>query len=165
MAVRRGVAGASSNFAVDLVGAPDTRQDTWGTAASASWAVQFHPPAGFRVRILRISGDLIAFPKVLATDLPPAQWQAAGVSIAFMTTADSGSSHCSPCADNAMILRQGVIPRVERIEYAEDTASGGLLEPDHRLVVEVASWLNTFVVPIHLEPTFTVTYQFERTNQ
>ena len=37
-----------------------------------------------------------------------------------------------------------------------------LLEPDHKLVVKVAAWLNSTGRPIHVEPTFTVVYRYER---
>ena len=36
-----------------------------------------------------------------------------------------------------------------------------LLQPDNKLVVTVASWLNTTTKTIHIEPTFVLTYQFE----
>jgi hypothetical protein len=39
--------------------------------------------------------------------------------------------------------------------------AGGLLEPDNTLVVKVASWLNTTGVPVHLEATYTLVFQYE----
>jgi hypothetical protein len=35
------------------------------------------------------------------------------------------------------------------------------LEPDNKLLVTVASWLNTTGKPVHIEPTFTVVYRWE----
>jgi hypothetical protein len=42
-----------------------------------------------------------------------------------------------------------------------DRSLFALLENDNRLLVKVASWLNTTGYPIHMEPTFTVRYQYE----
>ena len=51
------------NFAVDLAGIPDTRPGTWGNAGFAQNLVTFSPPAGYLVRVLRVYGDFIGFPK------------------------------------------------------------------------------------------------------
>ena len=40
-----------------------------------------------------------------------------------------------------------------------------LLEPDNKLLVKVAAWLNTTGRPIHTEATFTVVYRYERDPQ
>jgi hypothetical protein len=37
-----------------------------------------------------------------------------------------------------------------------------LLEPDNKLLVKVAAWLNSTGKPIHIEPTFSVVYRYER---
>ena len=47
---------SSGNFSADLLGTRDTRPDTWGNADAAGWTIQFRPPAGYRVRILKLRG-------------------------------------------------------------------------------------------------------------
>ena len=154
---------ASSNYSVDLTGPKDTRADTWGTAAAYSAPIAFHPPAGYRVRVLRIRGDLVAWARVLPGEELPATGSTAGVLVGFQTTALDGSARCVPCADNTLIYLQDAVSgsgRV-RIPFDADVSTGGLLLPDNVLVVKVASWLNTTGKAIHLEPTFTVIYRFE----
>src|SRR5579875_3784893 len=50
------------NFSVNLAGTPDTRPGTWGNAAFDREPIVFHPPAGYRTRILAIHGDFVAYP-------------------------------------------------------------------------------------------------------
>lgn len=155
---------ASSNFAADLLGPVDTRVGCWGRAEAVTWAVTFKAPAGHRVRILRIRGDLVAWPKFLTGELPMHAGRYAGVLVGFQSTAPEGSTRCDWCADATWIYYQGALDststRPLRIHW--DDSVDELLEPDHKLVVKVASWLNTIEKPIHIEPTFTVRYQFER---
>jgi hypothetical protein len=49
-----------------------------------------------------------------------------------------------------------------RASFDREVSVNGLLESDNVLVIKVASWLNVTGKPIHMEPTFNVTYQFER---
>jgi hypothetical protein len=154
---------ASSNFSVDLVGVADTRPDTWGTAGVQTWPVTFHPPAGYRVRILSISkGDLIAWPKMLPGDAPIAPGMVAGVLLGLSTTAPEGSTRCTPCADNTMLYIQAVTGAegVRAPLPPGPIEAGGLLEADNTLIVKVASYLNTTGKALHIEPTFTITYEF-----
>ena len=155
---------ASGNFSVDLLGAADTRPSTWGNAAVQTWPVTFKPPAGYRVRILTLKGDLVAWPKVLPGDPPVPDGMTAGVLLGYQTTAAEGSTQCSPCADNTMLYIQSGLSREPiRSSYEYDVRAGGLLEPDNVMVVVVASWLNATGKPIHVEPTFTVTFRYEAT--
>jgi hypothetical protein len=151
---------SAGNFAVDLMGSVDQRQYTWGRADSHTWTVQFNPPAGYRTRILRIRGDLVAYPKILAGDSPIETWQSAGVLVSYHTTApDAGG--CSPCSGNTLIYYQGVLFGASRERIPYDVQMDQLLESDNKLIVKVAEWLNTYEKPIHIEPTFTIEYRYE----
>lgn len=153
---------AASNFSVDLMGVADTRTSTWGNAAAYTWNMPFHPPAGYRVRILRLRGDLVAWPKVLPGGTPAPAGMVSGVLLAFATTAPGGSSRCDYCSDGCMLYIQDALGALPvRAAYDQDTSAGGLLEPDNILNVTVSSWLNVTGKYIHLEPTFVVTYRFE----
>jgi len=152
---------ASSNLSVDLAGAQDTRVATWGTADYHDFRVSL-PAPGKRVRILRIAGDLVAWPKVLPGELPVSPGQYAGVLVGFMTTAFEGSVRCLPCADNTMIYAQGAMGAAPvRVPFDREVSVGGALEADQVLVVRIASWLNSTGRPVHAEATFTVTWRAE----
>jgi hypothetical protein len=153
---------SATNFSVDLLGPVDQRGSTWGNADAHSWAITFKPPVGYRVRILRLSGDLVAWPKVLPGEFPVADGAYAGVLLGLQTTAPQGSTRCELCADNTMLYVQGAIDSHPiRVPFDQRVSAGGMLGTDNKLVVKVAAWLNTTGKPIHMEPTFTVTYRFE----
>lgn len=154
----------ANNFAVDLLGVKDTRQGTWGYAGATTWNVVFNPPAGFRVRILRVSGDLVAWPRVLPGEKAIPQGHYAGVLIGLQTTAPEGSQLCTPCADNTFLYRQvGIDAEPGRIAFDVDVSVGGLLGADNTAVVKVANWLDTERT-IHIEPTINWTFRFEPQN-
>lgn len=154
----------ANNFTVDLMGTEDARPDTWGLSGAQSWTVVFHPPAGFRVRILRLRGDLAAAVKVLPGDTPVLDGQVAWELVGVQSTAAPGSTRCDPCADNTMLYHQmAVDAHPGRLSFDEDVSAGGLLEADNTLVVVVAVFLNTTGKPVHMEPTFSgVVYQYEK---
>ena len=152
---------ASSNLSVDLAGAIDTRPSTWGTADFYDFRVSLAAP-GKRVRVLRIVGDLVAWPRVLPGELPVAAGQYAGVLVGFMTTAADGSARCVPCADNTMVYAQGAMGALPiRVPFEREVSVGGLLGADGVLVVRIATWLNSTGRPVHAEATFTVTWRAE----
>ena len=152
----------SGNFSADILGAADTRPSTWGDAGVQTWPVTFKPPAGYRVQILSLKGDLVAWAKVLPGDAPVPDGMSAGILLGYQTTAAAGSIRCSPCADNTMLYIQSGVSRAPvRAPYEYDVRAGGLLELDNVLMVVVAAWLNVTGKPIHMEPTFTVTFRYE----
>jgi hypothetical protein len=153
---------ASANFTADLFGPVDTRPGCWGNAESATWELEFYPPPGYRVRILAIDGDLVAWPKVLPEDDPVAEGTYAGVLLGFQVAGPDGSVRCDYCADNTMVYVQSALDSHPAVRsFSRNTAAAGLLAADNKLYIKVASWLNTFGLPVHLEPTFDVLYQFE----
>jgi hypothetical protein len=144
------------NFAYDLYGTKDTRPGTWGTADVATWKITFAPPPGFRVRILRAHGDLIAWVRGAPEDTY------AGVLLGFQTTAPEGSTKADLIADNTMLYIQDTVSRGRpcRAPFDVDVSAGGLLEEDNVLVVKIASWLNDTGKPVHAEVSATITYKF-----
>jgi hypothetical protein len=158
---------ASTNFAVDILGTPDTRPGTWGDQGVAQNITQFNPPSGYGTRILRVYGDFIAWPKgFVPTQYPatsPTEAYYAGVLWGLTTTAPGGSTRMVPGADDCMIyLQQGVRLDPVRAPFDSDVHLGGLLQPDNKLVSTMAVWLNTLGIPLHLEATFVCCYQWEK---
>ena len=81
----------SGNFPADLYGSEDNRPACWGRAESAELPIKFNPPEGMKVRILRIRGDLLSWPRVLASQPPVLPGRYAGVLVGFSTTGAQGS--------------------------------------------------------------------------
>jgi len=153
---------ASANFSADLYGAVDTRTSCWGNAEAWTFVMTFKPPEGYRVRILRLRGDLVSWPRVLKGESPVSPGSYAGVLLAFHSTGSDTSERCDYCADNHMVYIQDALSdKPSRTPFNVDTTIGGLLAADHKLNIKTAAWLNTTGYPIHLEPTFTVEYRFE----
>ena len=154
---------ASSNYAADIQGVADSRDGCWGTADAVTWTMQLVAPEGYRVRITHIRGDFVSWPKTLQGEAPTAPGSYAGVLLGFGTTAPDGSKRCLPCADNTMLyIQDAVHMEPHRAAYDYDVKIGGLLEPDGKLMIKVAAWLNTTGRPIHMEPSFTIEYQYEK---
>lgn len=160
---------ASTNFAADLMGQPDTRPGTWGLTESVVQTVQFVPTkSGWRTRILKVYGDFIAWPKgfiptIYPNDLQdPSVGYYAGVLWSLQTSAAPGSNRVQPGADNCMLYLQNSV-RVDtvRAAFSEDVKYGGLLQPDNQLHSVLAVWLNTLGIPVHMEATWVTVYQFE----
>jgi hypothetical protein len=146
---------SATNFSTDIVGVVDTRSGTWGTAGAQTWHITFRPPAGQRVQILRVYGDVVAWPKG-----HPQDGTRSGVLFGLQTTAAEGSTAADWAADNCFLYLQDVLgvhgsrtPFDIRLEEV-------YLEADHIMVVKVASWLNDTGLAIHIEPTFSMVYQF-----
>lgn len=149
---------AATNFSADILGDDDHRPDTWGKAGAHVWRIVFKPPAGYRVRVLRVYGDFLAWPK---GKVPEGTY--AGVLFGLQTTAPEGSVRADWAADNCFLYVQtatGGQPARAAFDY--DVSVGGLLQDDHVLIVKVAVWLNDTGLAIHMEPTLSIIYRFER---
>lgn len=148
---------AATNFSADILGEPDLRQDTWGRAGYATWPIKFTPPAGKRVRILRVYGDFLVWPVG-----PVEKGRFAGALFGLQTTGPEGSVRADWAADNTFLyIQTATSGKSARAPFDYDTSAGGLLGPDHTLIVKVASWLNNTDRKIHMEPSFTMVYRFE----
>lgn len=154
----------AANFSADILGTPDTRPDTWGTAGYQAWTIQFkNVPALHRVRIVRVFGDVISYVRDKSN-------RTAGTLFGLATTAPDGNigmdsiQRCDFCALNTMLYVQDFVgPHGGGGLRTFDNvvSAGGLLEPDHKLLVKVAAWLNETGQPIHIEPTINVVYKYE----
>jgi hypothetical protein len=149
---------SATNFTADILGVPDTRPDTWGRAGVKTWRIQFKPPAGYRVRIARVYGDFLIWPR---GTVEPGRF--AGALFGLQTTAPEGSVRADWAADNCMLYVQTATGgQPSRAAFDYDVSAGGLLERDHALTVKVAVWLNDTEREIHCEPTFTMVYGWEK---
>jgi hypothetical protein len=158
---------ASGNFAVDLYGPVDTRPTTWGHADSAVVAIHFHPPTGYRVRVLALRGDLTAWIKTLDGDPATRAESGAGVLAGFQTTSGlNGDSEpsCDLCQSGTPLYIQDWVTDRQPGARAAFSYTGidTLLDADNTLQAKVAEWLNTTGKPIHLELTYTIQYRFSK---
>jgi hypothetical protein len=158
---------AAVNFAYDLMGTPDNRPGTWGSAGTQSYKLTFKVPSGYRVRVLRVYGDLTWWPR--GTPLPDAGdnvvGHAVGVLLGLSNTAPDGSAIIDGggASDNCFLyIQDSSKGEKSRAPFDYDTHVGGLLQSDGVLVVKAAVWLNTLGLAVHLEPSMTVVFQFEK---
>jgi len=145
----------ATNHSDDILGAPDTRPDTWGTAGYNVHPFIFHPPAGYRTRVLRVYGNWQGWLREKTEKCVGALW---GLS----TTAPEGSARVTPAADNTLLYVQDATcgqPFRVGVNYA---IVNGLLEADNVLVSKVAVWLNETGQALHMESSFNIVYHFER---
>ena len=148
----------STNFAADLYGTKDTRPGTWGyTRAYETPLNQFKPPVGYRTRILRVYGDFIACP------VTPSGGHGYAL-FGLQKTGFTQSGRVSLADENTLVYYQLGMSGNECASrsFDVDVNVAGLLQPDNTLQGKVASFLNDTGSPIHVEPTFTAVYRFER---
>lgn len=153
----------STNVPYDAEGQPDTRPGTWGSTAYNDLPIPFvGVPAGYRVRVLRVYGDFVAW----AHGKIP-HGTAAGTLFGLTSTsggqspfvgAGLGSKGCF------LYLQAGVGADPVRAAFDFNVAVGGLLEADHMMLVRRAVWLNATGVSIHMEPSFVVEFRYEPVN-
>ncbi len=144
----------STNFPRDLYGPVDTRPNCYGHAEAAILPITFKPPAGYRVKILGLRGDLVSW--ALGK---PAQGKVTGVLLGFSTTGPEGSVHADWLGDNTPLYVQDVLRNKKRTRFDYPDVDT-ILEPDHVLNLKIATWLNETGVPYHLEATASITYRF-----
>lgn len=163
----------SGNFPRDLYGPVDTRMAgqtcadgpcIWGHAEAAVLPITFHPPDGYRVRILSLRGDLVGWVKSLPGDPATPVESAAGVLGGFQTSSSSGSVQCDFCADGCpLYVQDSLTEKQPKTRAAFDYNDVGLLlDSDNVLNAKIASWLNTTGKPIHVEITYTIRFRYEK---
>ncbi len=162
----------SGNFPRDLYGPIDTRMAgqtcgigpcIWGHADSAVLPITFHPAAGYRVRILRLRGDLISWPKVLEGEPAIPENRYAGVLLGFSSTSSAGSVDCDFCAAGCFLYIQDALHGGEarRAPFDYDFSKEWVvLDSDGVLNLKLAAFLNTMGRSIHTEGTYTISAQF-----
>ena len=153
-----GPCSASTNWAADLSGTPDTRPGTWGTAGAITGDWQFDDvPPGYRVRVLCVYGDFIAW----VHGTVPAGTHA-GVLWGLETTAPEVGTHLEFGSDDCFMYLQGSVGDGDfRAPFDQDVRAGGLLQPDNILRQKLAVWLNDTGQSVHMEATMVVIYRFE----
>jgi hypothetical protein len=157
----------AANFAYDLIGSPDARPGTWGMGGSQTYKLTFKVPTGYRARILRVYGDFVVWPR--GTPLPDAGDNVVGHSVGVLfglsSTAPDGSLIASGggASDNCFLyIQDSSKGESRRAPFDFDTHVGGLLQDDGTMLVKAAVWLNTTGLAIHMEPSFTIVFQFEK---
>jgi len=140
----------TGNFSVELYGPVDTRPGTWGHADYWVWQQPFtNVPAGCRVQILRISGDLMSWSKGA---VPAGTY--AGVLVGAYSSAGTGSTRAAYAADGYFMYYQAGLSNYPiRIPFNQDLVEG-YLASDNVLNWKVAEFLNTTGFPLHMEITF-----------
>jgi hypothetical protein len=157
----------SGNFPRDLQGTVDTRPTCWGYADSAVLPITFNPPAGYRVRILALRGDVTAWIKTLPGDPTTPPESVSGVLGGFQTTSglNGGTTpQCDYCAGGTPLYVQGAVGERQpttRIPFDYDNV-GTLLDSDNVLNAKIASFLNTTGKPIHTEISYTLVFRYEQ---
>jgi hypothetical protein len=147
-------------------------EDLGETSASklSSYAsqIQFNAPAGYGTRIIRVYGDVIAFPTQ-----PGVIPSGTSVEIGWglKTTAPDGSTRVTypgypnvSAYDNSFVWLQGSLSDLEiraRLPFDLEVTVGGKLATDNIMLSQAFVAMNTTGLSIHLEPTFVVVYQFE----
>jgi len=99
----------AGNFSADLTGVPDSRPSTWGTAEAVENRLTFKPPPRHRVRVLAVTGDLVAWPTRMGQGsavVEPGRF--AGVLWGMQTTGQDGSKWADWAADNCFLYVQAV---------------------------------------------------------
>jgi len=157
---------STSNISADITGVPDTRLGGWGLHQSDPVRLKITAPAGYRVRILEVVGDLVAWPK--AGTLRGDQY--AEVGWGLNTSLNDGSRFMSypddPGAiayDNCMIwVQDSLVASRGSVRVAFDRKFSTLLDENGILYSQPFVALNTSGLQIHLEPTVSITYRFEK---
>ena len=147
----------ATNHSDDIKGEPDTRPDTWGLTGYQVHTFTFRPPAGYRVRILRVYGNVQGWiPGEPVTRCVGMLW-------GLQTTGPEGSARVTPAADNTLLyVQDATCGEPFRVPVDYDVRVGGLLEKDHILYSKVAVFMNETGRALHLEPSFNLVFQFER---
>jgi hypothetical protein len=154
------------NQSVDVAGKPDKRPGSWGLSEPVPIRMKINAPVGRRVRILRVDGDVVAWPK--EGTMTGAQY--AEVGWGLNTSLNDGSEYVSypddasaMAFDNSCAWVQDSLTATHtssRVELSRDVSACGLLK-DGIFISQSFVALNTSGLVIHIEPTMTITYQFE----
>jgi hypothetical protein len=147
----------STNYSTDLTGIAGVSGNTWGTANHSDWQMAFHPPTGFRVRVLHVRGDFVAGPHGVTP---------AGTGTYVLFSLMTSGAVASPLADNSsggcfLEIQGGTNGAIIRLPFDSDVSAGGLLGTDAILVIRAAMFLNDTGLVIHEEPTMVITFDFE----
>ncbi len=156
------------NYSYDIVGVPDTRQDTWGREGAQYSEQPFtNIPKGKVVRILKIIGDVTArWTTRGGRRAWPGPGYYTGVLGAISVVPRSvKSSHVVWGADDTLVYVQGdiglsgVVRIPIEVEFDERVENAVL--PDGKLWFKFAKYLDETKLDTHGEITFGITYCYE----
>ena len=155
---------ASTNVTTDILGTPETTVvDTWpSTAGYNDHPLVFTPPAGMRVRILRLAVNFVAAPSIFKA-VPSGT--GAEVMWSALTTSVQNSPFVMPAAVGCLAWVQGLLTsHLDTLtkDTDRDVKAAGLLGPDNTLVIRLAVALNTTGLLIHEELTVNMEYEFTK---
>ncbi|MBZ5620061.1 MAG: hypothetical protein LAQ69_15250 [Acidobacteriia bacterium] len=164
------VLSVSGNFPRDLYGPVDLRGDCcWGHADYATLPITFPARVGYRVHILRLRGDLIAWPKVLEGQEPIKPGAYAGVLAGFASwdvDTQAGPNRrwtCDFCATAVpLYIQAGLSVQPIRAPFDYDLRGDDVFLDNGVLYLKIAAFLNTTGYPIHVEATYTLTARYEK---
>lgn len=150
------------NYPFDSAGEPDTRPGTWGTTAFDDGRLTFpEVPEGYRVRILRVRGDCVAWPH---GEVQPGK--SCGLLFGLITTGSQAHVPAQPLSsDGCMIYIQDSISDKmpnSRMAFDVDCSACGLLDADNILVVRRAIFMSELGCNIHMEPSFVMYFSYEK---
>jgi hypothetical protein len=149
---------SASDVAYTLPGFVDTRPGTWGTTDTKLTNYVFtNVPNGYRVQILRVYGDNIAW--LQGPNVSPTSH--AGV-LFSLSASGGGNNSMVPGNGNCFLYHEGAISGQTPLNMSFDnvTKDGGLLGPDNTLQAKMALFLNDSGVPVFQDTTFVVVYRF-----
>ena len=163
---------AAGNFAVVLEGrefpGDSATPAIWGLRDYHVFPLQFFPPDGWRVRILSISGDLIATP-TFRGEKPAVveEGRFAGVLAAVgINESSQGSQYGDWMADDVLVYAQGTLGKYNpaiTVQFREHHGAtrNNVLHPSNKLYFTVAKYQDDTGTFTNLEITFSsVVYEF-----
>jgi hypothetical protein len=140
------------NHSDDLLGG--RKPGEWGVSAQATHAYKFHPPAGYRVRLLSIHGDTQGFIRNPSPYCAGAMWAIH----AEVVTPPQVDEFVDP---TLLFWVQDAACRGAAFRDPVDRSINQLLRTPE-VISKVATFLNETGQPVHIESSFTLVYQFER---
>lgn len=160
----------SINLPADLLGEDDKRPNTWGRSGVREVPYKFlNVPEGYRVRILKIEGDLVCWPRQsLPTELSASAGACAGVLWGLTRTnvTEQGESKTLEYAsDGCFVYVQdaAVAGKKSRTAFSRCFSTDcpdALLTEDHTFINKIAIFLSELGT-IHLEATANITFTYE----
>lgn len=147
----------SGNVSIDIKGEPDSRPGTWGNAGAQYHEIKFNRPPGSRVRILLLQGDIVTFPWDQARSNGHA-----GVLASFTTKPNpmGAANLCTLCSADVLHYTQTISSLEGDTRQFTRVFKNGYILPEDTLVIVQAVWLNTYDVPVHIETTYNIEFDY-----
>lgn len=156
----------STNVSWDCVGQQDARPSTWGTTGVNDVPIKFvDVPNGYRARIDRITGDLIAWAHAADGSPAPPSSSFFGALTGILVAGSGQDPDVGPglASSGCPFYVQGAANAYHAVNrvFDFDVSAGGLLGEDNTFTLRQAVFLNDTGLPIHVETTLVIQYDFE----